>query len=145
MGQDQNSAGPDHGQFDKTRWSMVLQTVQSQAPGAPKALAELCGRYWRPLYASARRRGCTPWDAQDLVQGFFGHLIGSRGLATVDRWANQQVNVVTIADQISKAAPDTIFGMFLIALMYLMPKGVIGLLDFIGVRLRRAAVAKRQN
>jgi branched-chain amino acid transport system permease protein len=49
------------------------------------------------------------------------------------------------ADQVSKAAPDAIFGMFLIALMYLMPKGAIGLLDFIGVRLRRAAVAKRQN
>jgi len=48
------------------------------------------------------------------------------------------------ADQVSKAAPDAIFGMFLIALMYLMPKGAIGLLDFIGVRLRRAAVAKRQ-
>jgi DNA-directed RNA polymerase specialized sigma24 family protein len=85
MGQDQSSAGHDHGQFDKTRWSIVLEAAQSQAPGAPKALAELCGRYWRPLYIFARRRGCTPWDAQDLVQGFFGHLIGSRGLATVDR------------------------------------------------------------
>jgi DNA-directed RNA polymerase specialized sigma24 family protein len=85
MGQDHSSAGPDHGQFDQTRWSMVLEAVQSQAPGAPKALAELCGRYWRPLYSFARRRGCTPWDAQDLVQGFFGHLIGNRGLATVDR------------------------------------------------------------
>ena len=49
------------------------------------------------------------------------------------------------ADQISKAAPDAIFGVFLIALMYLMPKGAIGILDFIGVRLRRVAVAKRQN
>jgi branched-chain amino acid transport system permease protein len=49
------------------------------------------------------------------------------------------------ADQISKAAPDAIFGLFLIALMYLMPKGAIGVLDFIGVRFRRMAVAKRQN
>jgi len=49
------------------------------------------------------------------------------------------------ADQISKAAPDAIFGMFLIALMYLMPKGAIGGLDFIGVRLRRVAVAKRHT
>jgi branched-chain amino acid transport system permease protein len=49
------------------------------------------------------------------------------------------------ADQISKAAPDAIFGMLMIALMYLMPKGAIGILDFIGVRLRRVAVAKRQN
>jgi branched-chain amino acid transport system permease protein len=50
-----------------------------------------------------------------------------------------------VADQISKAAPDAIFGMFLIVLMYLMPMGAIGVLDFVGVQLRRAAVAKRQN
>jgi hypothetical protein len=35
--------------------------------------------------------------------------------------------------------------MFLIALMYLMPMGSIGVLDFIGVQLRRVAVTKRQN
>jgi DNA-directed RNA polymerase specialized sigma24 family protein len=85
MGQDHSSAEPDQGQFDTTRWSMVLEAVQSRAPGAVKALAELCRRYWRPLYTFARRRGRTPEDAQDLVQGFFEHLIGSRGLATVDR------------------------------------------------------------
>ena len=48
------------------------------------------------------------------------------------------------ADQISKAAPDAIFGIFLIGLMYLMPTGAIGIFNFIGVRLRRGAVAKRQ-
>src|SRR6516164_4261116 len=80
-----SSAGPDDGQFDRTRWSMVLGAVQSRAPCAHKALAELCGLYWRPLYAFARRRGRSPEDAQDLVQGFFEHLIGSRGLATVER------------------------------------------------------------
>jgi RNA polymerase sigma factor (sigma-70 family) len=85
MCQDYSSTGPDRGQFDKTRWSMVLEAVQSRAPCAPHALAELCGRYWWPLYAFARRRGRSPEDAQDLVQGFFEHLIGSRGLATVDR------------------------------------------------------------
>jgi len=85
MGEDDSSAGPDDGQFDKTRWSMVLGAVQSRAPGAQQALAELCGLYWRPLYAFARRRGRSPDDAQDLVQGFFEHLIGSRGLATVER------------------------------------------------------------
>jgi len=85
MGQDYSSAGPDHGLFDKTRWSMVLEAVQSQAPGGSEALAELCERYWRPLYAFARRQGRTPEDAQDFVQGFFEHMIGSRGLASVDR------------------------------------------------------------
>jgi branched-chain amino acid transport system permease protein len=42
-----------------------------------------------------------------------------------------------LADQMSKAAPDAIFGMFLIALMYLMPSGAIGALEFIARRLRR--------
>jgi hypothetical protein len=38
-----------------------------------------------PLYAFARQRGHSTEDAQDLVQGFFEHLIGSRGLAAVER------------------------------------------------------------
>jgi branched-chain amino acid transport system permease protein len=41
------------------------------------------------------------------------------------------------ADQISKAAPDAIFGIFLIALMYLMPTGAIGIFNFVGVLFRR--------
>ena len=86
MSQDYSFVRPDHhGQFDKTRWSMVLEAVQSQAPGASQALAELSRRYWPPLYSFARRRGRSPEDAQDLVQGFFEHLIDNRGLATVDR------------------------------------------------------------
>ena len=76
-----SSPGSDDGQFDKTLWSLILGAVQSRAPCAQKALAELCGLYWRPLYAFARRRGHSPEDAQDLVQGLFEHLIGSRGLA----------------------------------------------------------------
>jgi RNA polymerase sigma-70 factor (ECF subfamily) len=60
---------------------MVLGAVQNRAPCAQQALADLCGLYWRPLYAFARRRGRSPEDAQDLVQGVFEHLIGSRGLA----------------------------------------------------------------
>jgi branched-chain amino acid transport system permease protein len=50
-----------------------------------------------------------------------------------------------VAEQVSKAAPDAIFGLFLIALMYLMPRGAIGILVFISLQLRRVAVAKRQN
>jgi branched-chain amino acid transport system permease protein len=47
------------------------------------------------------------------------------------------------ADQISKAAPDAIFGIFLIGLMYLMPTGAMGIFNFIAFRLRRGAVVKR--
>jgi branched-chain amino acid transport system permease protein len=45
------------------------------------------------------------------------------------------------ADQISKAAPDAIFGIFLIGLMYLMPAGAVGIFNYIEVRLRRGTVA----
>ena len=55
----------------------------SRAPGGSEALARLCDRYWPPLYAFARDRGHRPEDAQDLVQGFFQHLIQSRALGTV--------------------------------------------------------------
>jgi RNA polymerase sigma-70 factor (ECF subfamily) len=37
------------------------------------------------LYAFARHRGNGPEDAQDLVQGFFQHLIESRALGVVDQ------------------------------------------------------------
>ena len=85
MGQDNSFAGPDQGQFDMTRWSMVLEAMQSRSSGALQALADLSKRYWPPLYSFARRRGRSPEDAEDLVQGFFEHLIDNRGLATVDR------------------------------------------------------------
>jgi RNA polymerase sigma factor (sigma-70 family) len=84
MDPDHSSATPGPGRFDLTRWSVVLEAAQSQAPGGPQALAELCAHYWPPLYAFARRRGHPPEDAQDFVQGFFEHLIGHRSLASVD-------------------------------------------------------------
>jgi RNA polymerase sigma factor (sigma-70 family) len=71
--------------FDATRWSEVLEAAQSRAPGASDALARLCERYWSPLYCFARHRGHSPEDAQDLVQGFFEHLIESRALGTIDQ------------------------------------------------------------
>jgi RNA polymerase sigma factor (sigma-70 family) len=82
MGQDY-SADSDHGFL--TPWSVVLEAMQSRAPGAPEALAKLYTLYWPALYGFARRKGHPREDAEDLVQGFFEHLIGSRGLATVDR------------------------------------------------------------
>jgi RNA polymerase sigma factor (sigma-70 family) len=83
MDQENGLAVSDHGRFQATRWSEVLEAAQSQSPSGPDALARLCERYWRPLYAFARHRGHGPEDAQDLVQGFFEHLIGSRALGTV--------------------------------------------------------------
>src|ERR1700722_12830292 len=85
MNQEHRSEAFGHVRFDATHWRIVLKAAQSRAPGGPEALARLCERYWPPLYAFVRHRGCSPEDAQDLVQGFFAHLIERRGLLSVDR------------------------------------------------------------
>ncbi|MCB1128352.1 MAG: sigma-70 family RNA polymerase sigma factor, partial [Verrucomicrobiae bacterium] len=38
-------------------------------------MEELCRAYWYPLYAYARRRGCSREDAEDLTQGFFARFL----------------------------------------------------------------------
>ena len=43
--------------------------------------------------------------------------------------------VPNFADQISKSAPWAIYGIFLIAFMYVMPEGVMGILTKIGRKL----------
>ena len=45
--------------------------------------------------------------------------------------------IPNIADQISKAAPWAIYGVFLIVFMYVMPSGVAGLIRIIGGRLQQ--------
>ena len=62
-----------------------MVSAQSQAPGCKKAFADLCKLYWYPLYAFIRHRGYSPEDAEDLVQGFFLHLVEHRTLSRVDR------------------------------------------------------------
>jgi RNA polymerase sigma factor (sigma-70 family) len=71
--------------FQTTRWSVVLVSAQSQTPGSKEAFADLCKLYWYPLYAFIRRRGHSPEDAEDLVQGFFLHLLQHKTLSRVDR------------------------------------------------------------
>ena len=83
MNQEQHSAAGGVGQFHTTRWSAVLLSAQSQAPGSQAALAELCRIYWYPIYSFVRRRGSSPEDAQDLTQGFFLHLLDHKALCQV--------------------------------------------------------------
>jgi RNA polymerase sigma-70 factor (ECF subfamily) len=47
-------------------------------------LADLCERYWYPLYVFVRSRGHSPHDAQDLTQGFFARLLASGGFTSAD-------------------------------------------------------------
>jgi RNA polymerase sigma factor (sigma-70 family) len=80
---DPQTPAHDAGRFRTTQWSAVLLSAQSQAPGAPAALAEVCRVYWYPLYGFVRSRGHGPEAAQDLTQGFFLHLLEHRALRHV--------------------------------------------------------------
>ena len=46
-----DSPAGEGGQFRTTRWSAVLLSARTQAPGSQKALAELCRIYWHPAFA----------------------------------------------------------------------------------------------
>jgi RNA polymerase sigma factor (sigma-70 family) len=81
---DKNSLANVAYQFRTTRWSLVLLSAQSQAPGYQVALGELYRIYWYPLYGYVRRRGHTPEEAQDLTQGFFLHLLEHKTLGRAD-------------------------------------------------------------
>jgi DNA-directed RNA polymerase specialized sigma24 family protein len=72
--------------FAATRWSMVLAAGDWRADSAGRrAMGELAGQYWFPLYAFLRRQGHTPVAAEDLVQGFFTRLLEKDALGAVDR------------------------------------------------------------
>jgi RNA polymerase sigma-70 factor (ECF subfamily) len=62
-----------------------LAAGDDSSPEARDALEQLCRTYWYPLYAYTRRRGLSPHDAEDLVQGFFARLIEKEMLAKVQR------------------------------------------------------------
>ncbi len=83
MSTDRPAEGGRRG-FATTRWSLVLAAGDSQSDASERALAELCGQYWYPLYAYARRRGYDAEDARDLTQAFFAKLLEKRDLRAAD-------------------------------------------------------------
>ena len=78
---EQSLQGSRRGEFDSTRWSVVLSAGHR---GSPEALASLCDTYWYPLYAYVRRRVKRVQDAQDLTQAFFARLLEEDLLAVAD-------------------------------------------------------------
>ena len=75
--------GPTPGLFAPTQWTLVLAARDETS--AQAALAELCGIYWYPIYAYARRSGLNQEDAQDMTQEFFARLLAKNWLSGVDR------------------------------------------------------------
>jgi len=73
--------------FSSTRWSVVAACHADGTPNSAEteaAVAQLCRDYWPPLYSFVRRRGFSPADAQDLVQGFFTHFLQDKIYAQAD-------------------------------------------------------------
>jgi RNA polymerase sigma-70 factor (ECF subfamily) len=71
--------------FCTTQWTMVFSARDPASSGNSAALEDLCRIYWPPLYSFARRKGCSPVDSQDMVQGFFARLLEKGYLQAVDR------------------------------------------------------------
>jgi len=71
--------------FQSTHWSIVLAAGSAPSPQAAVALEQLCRAYWYPLYAHARRQGCSADDAPDLIQEFFARLLRLNSLRDVAR------------------------------------------------------------
>src|SRR5258708_9106329 len=72
--------------FHTTHWTLVLRARETQSDAsAQKALSNFCEAYWPPLYAFLRHRGHASPEAQDLVQGFFAHLLEQNTLSRADQ------------------------------------------------------------
>ena len=72
--------------FQTTHWTLVLSARRSdQTETAREALSDLCEAYWPPLYTFLRLRGHASPEAQDLVQGFFAHLLEKNTLSRADK------------------------------------------------------------
>jgi len=78
-------AGTGAASFATTQWAAVIAAEHPSSPDGRQALEQLCRTYWYPLYAFLRRQDHSPEDAQDLVQGFFLHLLQREVLQTVER------------------------------------------------------------
>jgi RNA polymerase sigma factor (sigma-70 family) len=76
---------PRSARFPTTRWSRVAAASGPNDASARVALEGLCRDYWFPLYAFARRRGQSPQEAEDTVQGFLADLLERDSLAGLDR------------------------------------------------------------
>lgn len=79
--------------FAATRWSLVAGAAER----AQASLAELCVRYWFPVYAYVRRSGHSPEGTQQITLSFFHHLVTQR-LAERDARASGRFREFLLAE-----------------------------------------------
>lgn len=69
--------------FNTTHWSLITRAA-APSPEGQAALETLCRAYWFPVYAYARKQGCSPNDAEDITQDFFAEIVQSEFLKRAD-------------------------------------------------------------
>ncbi len=80
----QDPHAPEPGRFRTTRWSLVVAAGRRDEAGQ-RALAELCERYWPPVYAFLAHKTGDRERAADLTQGFFADLLSREDIGRADR------------------------------------------------------------
>ncbi len=74
-----------HARFSTTAWTDVLAARGTSTERSQRATEELCGKYWKPVYAFLRRKGRKPQEAADLVQDYFAEALRKDYFAGADR------------------------------------------------------------
>ena len=69
--------------FPTTRWTLILASREGDQ-ARRTALESLLTTYWKPVYFYLRRRGLAVESAEDVVQGFFLHLLERDFLPRLD-------------------------------------------------------------
>jgi hypothetical protein len=78
---DPTSMGGSAREFPPTEWTKILTGRQCEA-----VLAELCRKYWKPVYSYLRSIGLGNEQAKDLTQGFFtDKVLGQDLIQKADR------------------------------------------------------------
>lgn len=97
--------------FKTTHWSIVVSArkdSKNDSQTRRASLEDLCSAYWMPLFVYLRRKGLTPNDSADYVQGFFSELIEKDFVKAVDqergrfRWFLMSAINRYIAKQVEK-------------------------------------------
>jgi RNA polymerase sigma-70 factor (ECF subfamily) len=75
----------DPTRFPSTHWSLIEVARGRDEDEAQRALEDLCGRYWYPIYAYLRRSGRSSPDAEDLTQAFFARVVAENAFGSADQ------------------------------------------------------------
>ena len=71
--------------FQETRWTTIKKASHENSSISRSAFEELYKIYWRPLYFFIKSKGLKKEETEDILQGFFLHLIEKNGLRKTDR------------------------------------------------------------